>query len=196
MQQSNVIRAIRFAHRKHTEVGQRRKWSDAPYITHPIAVVRLLMQYAEPTEAMLVAAALHDTVEDTNTTLEEIEANFGREVALLVYWLTDVAKPEDGNRAARMKINRDHIEAAPAEAQTIKAADSTHNLMRCVELAGAFAFKYIPEKRAAFYVLQRADPLMMQVFDRVLTEQEFQLKEKKLHHDRRRTDQKATTDAK
>lgn len=196
MQQSNLIRAIRFANRKHTEVGQRRKWSDKPYITHPIAVVRLLMQYAEPTEEMLVAAALHDTVEDTNTTLEEIEANFGREVALLVFWLTDVAKPEDGNRAARMQINRDHIEAAPAEAQTIKAADSTHNLMRCVELSGGFAYKYVPEKRAAFYVLQRADPLMMQVFDRVLTEQEFQLKEKKLHHDRKRTDQKATTDAK
>lgn len=196
MQQSNLIRAIRFAHRKHTEVGQRRKWSNQPYITHPIAVVRLLMQYAEPTEAMLVAAALHDTVEDTNTTLEEIENNFGREVAELVYWLTDVAKPEDGNRATRMKINRDHIEAAPAEAQTIKAADSTHNLMRCVELAGGFAFKYIPEKRAAFEILHKADPLMMQVFDRVLTEQESQLKEKKLHHDRKRTDQKATADAK
>lgn len=179
MQQNNVIRAIRFANNKHREVGQRRKWSDRPYITHPIAVIRLLMQYAEPTEAMLVAAALHDTVEDTNTTLEEIDDNFGRDVALLVYWLTDVAKPEDGNRATRMKINRDHIEAAPAEAQTIKAADSTHNLLNCVATAGRFAEKYIPEKRATFYVLQRADSLMMQVFDRVLTEQEFQLEAKR-----------------
>lgn len=196
MQQNNVIRAIRFANNKHREVGQRRKWSDQPYITHPIAVIRLLMQYAEPTEAMLVAAALHDTVEDTNTTLEEIDDNFGREVALLVYWLTDVAKPEDGNRAARMKINRDHIEAAPAEAQTIKAADSTHNLLNCVATAGRFAEKYIPEKRAAFEILHKADRLMMQVFDRVLTEQESQLKEKKLYHDRKRTDQKATSDAK
>lgn len=193
MQQSNVIRAIRFAHRKHTEVGQRRKWSDAPYITHPIAVIRLLMQYAEPTEAMLVAAALHDTVEDTNTTLQEIEQHFGKEVRDLVYWLTDVAKPEDGNRAARMKINRDHIEAAPAEAQTIKAADSTHNLLNCVATAGHFAFKYIPEKRAAFSVLSKAHPLMLQKFSDVLIEQESQLQEKKLYHDRKRTDQQTTS---
>ena len=102
------------------------------------------------------------------------------------------AKPEDGNRAARMKINRDHIEAAPAEAQTIKAADSIHNLLNCVQTAGAFAYKYVPEKRATFYVLQRADRLMMQVFDRILTEQEFELeakKQRKLDYDRKRFDQ-------
>lgn len=199
MQQSNVIRAIRFAHRKHTEVGQRRKWSDAPYITHPIAVVRLLMQYAEPTEDMLVAAALHDTVEDTNTTLEEIRQHFGWDVAVLVCWLTDVAKPEDGNRAARMKINRDHIAAAPAEAQTIKAADSTHNLLNCVEYSGAFAYKYVPEKRATFMILDKAHPSMMRAFEQVLTEQERQLeakKQRKLQYDRKRIDQQATNDAK
>jgi len=175
----HLIRAIRFANRKHREVGQRRKWSGKPYITHPVAVVRLLLRYTEPTEAMLVAAALHDTVEDTNTTFDEIEEHFGKEVRDLVYWLTDVAKPEDGNRAARMKINRDHIEAAPAEAQTIKAADSAHNLMDCVTTAGAFAFKYVPEKRATFNILHKADPSMLCLLDAILCNQEHQLERKK-----------------
>lgn len=179
MQQSNLIRAIRFANRKHREVGQRRKWSGKPYITHPVAVVRLLMQYTEPTESMLVAAALHDTVEDTNTTFDEIEEHFGKEVRDLVYWLTDVAKSEDGNRAARMQINRDHIENAPAEAQTIKAADSAHNLMDCVTTAGAFAFKYVPEKRATFNILHKADPAMLYFLGTVLNYQEHQLERKK-----------------
>lgn len=179
MQQNNLIRAIRFANRKHREVGQRRKWSGKPYITHPVAVVRLLMRYTEPTEAMLIAAALHDTVEDTKTTFDEIDEHFGKEVRDLVYWLTDVAKPEDGNRAARMRINRDHIESAPAEAQTIKAADSAHNLMDCVATAGGFAFKYVPEKRATFNILHKADPAMLYFLGTVLNYQEHQLELKK-----------------
>lgn len=172
MQQSNFVRAIRFANKKHTEVNQRRKWSNLPYITHPVSVARILMQTTLPTEDQLIAAILHDTVEDTNTTFDEIEHNFGASVRVLVYWLTDVAKPEDGNRAARMQINRDHISNAPAEAQTIKAADSIHNLHNCVATAGGFAFKYIPEKRATYKILTKADPLVMSVYDRVLCEQE------------------------
>lgn len=190
----HLIRAIRFANRKHREVGQRRKWSGKPYITHPVAVVRLLMRHTNATEAMLIAATLHDTVEDTNTTFDEIEQHFGKEVRDLVYWLTDVAKPEDGNRAARMKINRDHIEASPAEAQTIKAADSAHNLLNCVETAGAFAYKYVPEKRETYKILTKADPAMLRVLESILCDQEQQIeakKKRKAEYESKRTDRKS-----
>ena len=176
---SEVLRAIRFAHGKHQEVGQRRKWSGAPYIVHPIAVSRILMTIVEPTNAMLVAAILHDTVEDTNTTLEDIKYLFGKEVADLVYWLTDVAVPEDGNRAKRMQINRDHIAQAPSEAQTIKAADIMHNIDGCVDVAGKFAMKYIPEQREKFKILTKADPRIMAELDKILSREEQKLIDKK-----------------
>lgn len=176
MYQNNLLRAIRFANRKHTEVGQRRKYQDAPYIVHPIAVMRHLMLNYDVTNEQLVAAVLHDTVEDTKTTFDEIESNFGGGVRDLVYWLTDVAVPSDGNRATRMGINRSHSALAPSEAQTIKAADSIDNLKSIVNADLGFAFKYVPEKRALFNVLTKADPLIMKEFDAVLTWSENYLK--------------------
>jgi (p)ppGpp synthase/HD superfamily hydrolase len=168
--------AIEFAGKKHSDVNQVRKWSGLPYITHPIAVSNILKAHVEwISSTELIAAILHDTVEDTNTTFDEIDALFGKEVRDLVWWLTDVAKPEDGNRATRMAINREHIRNAPESAQTIKAADCIHNLQNCVKLSGCFAFKYIPEKRATFEVLTKADPAIMKVFKEVLEQQEFEL---------------------
>jgi len=174
---NDVIQAIRFANRKHKAKNQRRKWSKKPYITHPIAVIRLLIEHTEPTDTMLMAAALHDTVEDTDATIPEIANTFGLDVGVLVWYLTDFAEPMDGNRAKRMQINRDHIQRAPAEAQTIKAADCAHNLIDCVETAGGFALRYIPEKRAMFEVLDKADVNIMRVFEQILTEQEKKLRE-------------------
>lgn len=171
--------AIRFASEKHSEVNQVRKWSGLPYITHPIAVSNILMSTVDwISENEVIAAILHDTVEDTKTTFDEIESLFGKEVRGLVWHLTDVAKPEDGNRATRMAINREHIRNAPESAQTIKAADCIHNLQNCVKLSGGFAFKYIPEKRATFEVLTKADPAIMNLFKEVLEQQEFELAEK------------------
>lgn len=172
--------AIEFANRKHSEVNQLRKWSGLPYITHPIAVANILIEAVDDiSESELIAAILHDTVEDTNTTSEEIESIFGKEVRDLVYWLTDVAKPEDGNRATRMAINREHIKNAPASAQTIKAADCIHNLKDCARTSGGFAFKYIPEKRAVFEILTKANPIVIAMFKEVLEAEELQLSRKK-----------------
>ena len=71
---ANLLKAIEFASRKHST--QRRKDADAsPYINHPIAVTRLLADTGGVTDLVtLMAAVLHDTVEDTKTTAEELEA--------------------------------------------------------------------------------------------------------------------------
>src|ERR1700749_4267236 len=111
-----------FATRAHARVGQVRKYSGAPYIEHPAAVADIVRSVPH-TEAMLAAAWLHDTVEDTGTTLDEIRAGFGDEVAELVEMLTDVSRPDDGNRAARKKVDRRHSARASAAAKTIKLAD-------------------------------------------------------------------------
>jgi guanosine-3',5'-bis(diphosphate) 3'-pyrophosphohydrolase len=86
---TKLLKAIAFAADKHRH--QCRKDAEAsPYINHPIAVAAVLAAEGDVSdEATLIAAALHDTVEDTQTTLLELEDHFGSEVAGLVRELTD-----------------------------------------------------------------------------------------------------------
>src|SRR5687767_6285872 len=84
-----LLRALEFAARKHRD--QRRKGCDeAPYINHCIGVANLLTSVAGVTDVTVLAAAvLHDTVEDTDATPEELEAQFGAAVRSLVMECTD-----------------------------------------------------------------------------------------------------------
>ena len=145
-----------FATRAHARVGQVRKYSGAPYIVHPQAVADLVRAVPH-TEAMLAAAWLHDTVEDTGTTPEEVRAAFGDEVAALVEMLTDVSRPEDGNRAARKKIDREHTARASAAAKTVKLADLVDNSRSILERDPGFARVYLEEKAALLEVLREGD---------------------------------------
>ena len=79
-------KALIFACEKHS--GQRRKLSDIPYILHPMEVASIVATMTEDQE-LLAAAILHDTVEDTDTTLEEIREVFGKRVYLLVMTETE-----------------------------------------------------------------------------------------------------------
>ena len=115
---SRLLRAATFAADKHRD--QRRKNADAsPYINHPLAVASVLVNDAGVTDAdLLTAALLHDTVEDTATTLDEIKQLFGNEVCNLVAEVTDdkslpkerrkqlqIEKaPHKSNRAKQLKI--------------------------------------------------------------------------------------------
>jgi (p)ppGpp synthase/HD superfamily hydrolase len=146
--------AIEFATRAHD--GQVRKYTGEPYVTHPIAVSEIVRSVPH-TEDMLIAAVLHDTVEDTDVTLADIEFYFGRTVMDLVFWLTDSSRPQDGNRATRKAIDRDHLAAAPAAAQTIKVADLLHNTLSIVSHDPDFAIVYMREKRLLLDVLTQAD---------------------------------------
>lgn len=93
-------RARRYATKAHAAIDQRRKYTDDPYIVHPQAVMELVRSVPH-TEEMLAAAWLHDTVEDTPTTLGDIDSHFGPKVAELVRMLTNVSHAEDGNRFER-----------------------------------------------------------------------------------------------
>lgn len=65
------------------------------------------------TQEMIAAAYLHDVVEDTPVSIHEIREEIGPEVSELVDWLTDVSKPEDGNRRVRKELDRQHLAKAP-----------------------------------------------------------------------------------
>jgi len=149
-------RARVFATAAHAAVGQLRKYTFEPYIVHP-AEVAGIVEEAGGTPAMIAAAWLHDTVEDTGVTIELIRSEFGTEVAELVGWLTDVSRPEQGNRAVRKAIDRAHTAAAPAEAQTIKLADLIANTRSIVAHDPEFARVYLAEKRQLLEVMTKGE---------------------------------------
>ena len=143
-------RAKEFAKRAHN--GQTRKYTGEPYINHPVEVAEIVKQHNGSRE-MIAAALLHDVVEDTDITLKDIREEFGNAVADLVDDLTDVSKPEDGNRALRKEMDRDHTAQASAAAMVIKAADLISNTKSIVEHDPSFAKVYLKEKRALLDVM-------------------------------------------
>lgn len=151
-----VIEAFRFARDAHEAIGQRRKYTGEPYIVHPLAVATLVRSVPH-TEAMLAAALLHDVVEDTPVTLEEINARFGSDIAELVHWLTDVSRPQDGNRATRKHLDLLHTAKATPAAKTIKLADLIDNTRTIAVHDPGFWGRYRKEKRALLRVLREGD---------------------------------------
>lgn len=155
-----VERARVFATAAHATVAQLRKYTHEPYIVHPTEVVSIVRTVPHTPE-MLAAAWLHDVVEDTGVTLETVRAEFGDEVADLVGWLTDVSRPDHGNRAARKAVDRAHSAAAPAEAQTVKLADLISNTRSIMAHDEKFARTYLEEKRLLLAVMDKGDATLL-----------------------------------
>lgn len=157
--------ALLFASAAHAAVGQKRKYTGEDYIVHPIAVAEIVATVSDDPR-MKAAALLHDVVEDTAVTLDHIRHHFGDWIADRVEELTDVSKPEDGNRKARKALDREHSAAASAEGQTIKVADLIDNTRSIVAHDPDFAVRYMREKRALLDVLTKADPRLREIADR------------------------------
>ena len=139
---SIVAQAKAFAEAKHA--GKVRKYTDTPYSEHLAAVVALLDEHRSNMPNMLAAAWLHDTVEDTDTTIVEVADAFGEEVAELVYWLTDTDK---GIRSARATVTAWRLGRAPWDAKMIKLADIIDNGRNITEHDPDFARTFLAEKR-------------------------------------------------
>lgn len=122
---THLLKAIEFAADKHRR--QRRKDAEAsPYINHPIAVATVLAAEGDVSdEATLLAATLHDTVEDTQTTFVELEEHFGPEVAGLVRELTDDKSLE---KAERKRLQIEHTRESSIRAKQVKIADKICNV--------------------------------------------------------------------
>lgn len=159
--QSLEEQARRYATKAHAAAGQRRKYTDEPYIVHPAAVVELVRSVTD-NEAMLAAAWLHDTVEDTPSTLNDIISHFGEEVAELVEMLTDSHPPDAKNRAARKVAHFRHTALASADAQTIKLADIIDNTRSIIHFDAHFARVYLVEKRVQISLLTAGNSTLWQ----------------------------------
>ena len=164
-----VTRAREFATIAHQRIDHQRKYSKQPYHVHLEAVAELVASVSDD-EEMIAAAWLHDTVEDTPATLDDIEEHFGESVAQLVEELSDISKPSDGNRAQRKAIDRMHSARASARAKTVKLADLIDNCMDIVRHDERFARIYLVEMGALLEVLTEGDPTLL-VKARALHEQ-------------------------
>ncbi len=166
---SLVERAYLFAKAAHESVGQVRKYSNEPYIVHPAEVAELVRTVPH-TDVMIAASLLHDVVEDTSATIDEVQLEFGNEVASLVGMLTDVSKPSEGNRAVRKQLDREHSAQASPAAKTIKLADLISNSRSIVAHDLNFARIYLAEKALLLEVLKEGDQTLWDLANRLLNE--------------------------
>ncbi|MEW5847999.1 MAG: HD domain-containing protein [Myxococcota bacterium] len=148
-------RALAVAARAHD--GQKRSGTEVPYFAHPVHVAMLLIKSGAP-EPLVLAGVLHDVVEDTEVTLQELRAQFGDEVADLV---AEVTQPAPGVATGSWREVRQnaiaHLERAPQRVAWLKSADTLHNvsaLLMDVETRGHDAltrFKRAPSEQLWYY---------------------------------------------
>ncbi|MGI9056190.1 MAG: HD domain-containing protein [Pyrinomonadaceae bacterium] len=127
---TKLLQAASFAARKH--ISQKRKGNDAaPYINHPLEVANLLANVGKVEDFdILIAAILHDTVEDTETTKDEIEKLFGENVAKMVLEVTD---DKSLPKAERKQKQIEHAPHLSDGAKQVKLGDKISNIRDVLE---------------------------------------------------------------
>lgn len=153
-----VAKALDFATKAHGD--QVRKYTGEPYTNHLVEVMNIV-RTVKSDDSMLAAALLHDTIEDTSVTEADVKKEFGDRIAQLVVELTDISKPEDGNRATRKAMDRDKLAKVSDDAQTIKLADLISNGKDIAINDPKFAKVFLNEKRQLLEVLDRGDSTLM-----------------------------------
>ena len=124
-------RAYVYAMKAH---GAQKRASGDPYFSHPLEVAAILTDL-KLDDATIVAAVLHDTIEDTDTTREEIDRLFGKQIGKLVDGLTKIEKLDLVSKQARQGENFRKLLLAVAEdvrVLLVKLADRLHNMRTCL----------------------------------------------------------------
>jgi (p)ppGpp synthase/HD superfamily hydrolase len=121
-------RALILAARAHRD--QVRKGSDVPYVQHPVHVAILLLKHGFD-DAVVTAGVLHDVVEDTSVTLDDVRAELGDRVAELVGAVSERKADAGGKRSWRTRKEEQlaMLATAPLDVVALKAADALHNTM-------------------------------------------------------------------
>jgi len=162
-----IIEALQFAARKHRD--QRRKDREAsPYVNHPIDLAHVLCNEAGIEDPVVLAAALlHDTVEDTDTTEQELIGHFGPEIASIVMEVTD---DKSLPKARRKRLQVEHAPHASERARLVKLADKICNLR---DMAGSPPANWSLERRREYFDwarevvegLRGTHPVLERLFD-------------------------------
>ncbi|KAI9591983.1 HD domain-containing 3, isoform CRA_c [Syncephalis fuscata] len=142
-----LLKANDFAAHKHR--NQIRKDGKTPYINHPIGVAHYLAEAGIDDLVTLQAALLHDTVEDTDTTFEEVEEIFGPEVRLVVEECSDDMQLP---REERRRIQVETLPHKSVKARQVKLADKLYNLRDLLRMA---PIGWTPERVHDYFVWSR-----------------------------------------
>ncbi len=166
---ANFIKAVAFAAEKHRR--QRRKDVEAsPYINHPIALANVLSHEGGVDDIdVLCAAILHDTIEDTKTTAEELEQVFGAKIMSIVLEVSDDKNLKSAERKQQQIEHAPHISH---EAKLVKLADKICNLRDILTMppAGWSAQRkqtYFDWAKKVIDGLRGAHPQLEAIFDAV-----------------------------
>lgn len=169
-----VLRALVFAAGRHR--NQRRKDNEkSPYINHPLDVVELLWRVGAVRDSVtLVAAALHDTVEDTGTQPEEIEADFGPEVRAVVL---EVSDDKSLPKEVRKRLQIEHAPHKSLRAKIVKLGDKITNVRDVImrppdDWSETRRSEYVIWAQAVVDGLRGANPALEAEFDRVVNMQQ------------------------
>jgi guanosine-3',5'-bis(diphosphate) 3'-pyrophosphohydrolase len=164
-----VLSALRFAAHKHRD--QRRKDTKAsPYINHPIALAHVLWTIGKVRDPVTLAAALfHDTIEDTETTAEDLRGQFGATVAGVVEEVTDVKWLK---KKSRKKIQVARAGRSSLRAKRVKLADKICNLQDILanppaEWSTEHKQQYFDWARSVVDQVRGANPALERRFDRL-----------------------------
>lgn len=124
-----MLDALQFSAEKHR--GQKRKDGDTAYINHPIAVAHILKHVGGVVDPVILCSAiLHDTLEDTQTSKDELVERFGKEIAEVVWEVSDdlIIKADKNRNAERKQLEIDHAPILSHQAKLVKIADKIANL--------------------------------------------------------------------
>jgi guanosine-3',5'-bis(diphosphate) 3'-pyrophosphohydrolase len=124
MEITKLIKCISFASEKHSNQRRKNKLSD-PYINHPIELTNILVDCGITDLDILCGAILHDTIEDTNTTYDELVENFGIEIANIVLECSD---NKSLDKITRKKNQITHAKEISDKAKIVKLADKYSNI--------------------------------------------------------------------
>jgi guanosine-3',5'-bis(diphosphate) 3'-pyrophosphohydrolase len=171
-QSAALLRALHFAADKHRD--QRRKGAEAsPYINHPIEVAEILARVGGVTDIVtLQAAILHDTLEDTQTSAEELEAAFGPEVRAVVEEITD---DKQLPKAERKRLQIEHAPQLSPRAKIVKLADKISNVRSIIQTPPAEwplqrKQEYLDWSARVVAGCRECNPALEQAYDDIIAE--------------------------
>lgn len=164
--ESAIYQAVGFARCAHR--NQKRRYTNEPYVNHSIAVARLVAASGADVDT-IIAAVLHDVIEDTDVTAEVLEAEFGNRVFVLVMEVSKGIDPliaeQPITKESMHKAHLHLLSKTSPEAATIKLADIIDNTSTLHERDPKRALTYLPEKWEAIDVLKHGNK---QLWERAL----------------------------
>src|SRR3954467_4147251 len=164
-----IERARKFAHAAHDAIGQKRKYTQAPYWVHTDEVAKIVTEAIQD-EDVICAAHLHDVLEDVaplDSTFgaSAIESDFGVKVLQYVQELTNEFNKEkcpEFSRADRKSSEKKRLASVSPNAQTVKLPDVLSNIADVVEQEPEFARIYLREKEELLALLTAGSPVLLE----------------------------------